>query len=80
LEAAQNWRELAPHYFPADCFEGSSKLAGTVSTLFSGGLSEKETYDVFLVQQHFSYQIGLCLQVKGIPVSCYVHQHQFLKF
>jgi hypothetical protein len=21
LEAAQIWRELAPHYFPADCFE-----------------------------------------------------------
>jgi hypothetical protein len=38
LEAAQNWRELAPHYFPADCFGGSSKLAGTGSTLFSGGL------------------------------------------
>jgi hypothetical protein len=38
LEAAQIWRELAPHYFPADCFGGSSDLAGTVSTLFSGGL------------------------------------------
>jgi hypothetical protein len=32
------WRELAPHYFPADCFEGSSDLVGTGSTLFSGGL------------------------------------------
>ncbi len=41
---------------------------------------EKETYDVFFVQQHFSYQIGLCLQVKRIPISCYVHQHWFLKF
>jgi hypothetical protein len=38
LEAAQIWRELAPHYFLADCFEGSSDLAGTGSTLFSGGL------------------------------------------
>ncbi len=38
LEAAQIWRELAPHYFPADCFGGCSDLAGTVSTLFSGGL------------------------------------------
>jgi hypothetical protein len=38
LEAAQIWRELAPHYFLADCFGGSSDLVGTGSTLFSGGL------------------------------------------
>ncbi len=38
LEAAQIWRELAPHYFPSDCFGGSSDMAGTVSTLFSGRL------------------------------------------
>jgi hypothetical protein len=38
LEAAQIWRELAPHYFPKDCFGGSSNLEGTGSTLFSGGL------------------------------------------
>jgi hypothetical protein len=38
LEAAQIWQELAPHYFPADFFGGSSDLAGTDSTLFSGGL------------------------------------------
>jgi hypothetical protein len=37
-EAAQIWRELAPHYFPTDCFGGSSNLEGTGSTLFSGGL------------------------------------------
>jgi hypothetical protein len=24
LEVAQIWRELVPHYFPADCFQGSS--------------------------------------------------------
>jgi hypothetical protein len=35
---AQIWRELAPHFFPADCFGGSSDFAGTGSTLFSGGL------------------------------------------
>jgi hypothetical protein len=35
LEAAQIWWELAPHYFPADCFGGSSNLVGTGSTLFS---------------------------------------------
>jgi hypothetical protein len=29
------WRELTLHYFPADCFGGSSDLAGTGSTLFS---------------------------------------------
>ncbi len=38
LEAAQIWPELAPHYFLADCYGGSSDLAGTGSTLFSGGL------------------------------------------
>ncbi len=38
LEAAQIWQELAPHYFSADCFGGSSELVGTGSTLFSGGL------------------------------------------
>jgi hypothetical protein len=32
------WRELAPHYFLAICFRGSSDFAGTGSTLFSGGL------------------------------------------
>ncbi len=42
LEAAQIWRELAPHYFLADCFGGSSDLAGTRSTLFSGGLFWRE--------------------------------------
>jgi hypothetical protein len=41
---------------------------------------EQETYDVYLVQQHYSCQIGLCLQVKEILVSFYVHQHQFVKF
>jgi hypothetical protein len=34
LEAGQIWRELAPHYFPADCFGGSSNLEGTGSTIF----------------------------------------------
>jgi hypothetical protein len=38
LEAAQIWQELAPHYFPTDCFRGSSDLAGTGSTLFFVGL------------------------------------------
>jgi hypothetical protein len=38
LEAAQIWREMAPHYFPADCFGGCSDLTGTGSTLFSGRL------------------------------------------
>ncbi len=38
LEAAHIWRELAPHFFPADCFGGSSNLEGTGSTLFSDRL------------------------------------------
>jgi hypothetical protein len=32
LEATQIWRELTPHYFPANCFGGSSDLVGTGST------------------------------------------------
>jgi hypothetical protein len=32
------WKELAPHYFPADCFGGSSDSAVIGSTLFSGRL------------------------------------------
>ncbi len=38
LEAAQIWQELAPHYFPVDCFGGSSDLVGTGTKLFSGRL------------------------------------------
>jgi hypothetical protein len=38
LEAAQILQELAPHYFLADYFGGSSDLVGPGSTLFSGGL------------------------------------------
>jgi hypothetical protein len=39
LEAAQIWRELAPHYFPVDCF---GNVEGTSSTLFSGGLFRRQ--------------------------------------
>ncbi len=38
LEETQIWRELAPHYFPADCFGGVLDLARTGFTLFSGRL------------------------------------------
>ncbi len=38
LEAAQIWQGLAPHYFPPDCFGGSSDLVGTGSTIFSSRL------------------------------------------
>ncbi len=34
FEAAQIWRELAPHFFLADCFGGRSDLAGTGYTFF----------------------------------------------
>jgi hypothetical protein len=40
---------------------------------------EQETSDDCFVQQYFSSQKGLCLQVKDILVSFYVHQHWFLK-
>ncbi len=38
LVGAQIKRELAPHYFPTDCFGGRSDLEGTGSTLFSNRL------------------------------------------
>jgi hypothetical protein len=41
---------------------------------------EQKTCDVYFVQQYYSSQKGLCLQVKEILVSFYVHQHQFVKF
>ncbi len=41
-EAAQIWRELAPHYFLTDCFGGSSNLAGTGSSLFLDRLSLRQ--------------------------------------
>ncbi len=37
-----DWRELVPRYFLADCFGGGSDLAGTGSTLFSGGLFSRQ--------------------------------------
>ncbi len=38
LEAAHIWWEVALNFFLNDCFGGGSDLAGTGSTLFSGGL------------------------------------------
>ncbi len=38
LEAAQIWWELAPRYFPTDCFEDSLNLERTGSSLFSDRL------------------------------------------
>jgi hypothetical protein len=40
---------------------------------------ERETCNVFVVQQYYSSQIDPCLQVKEILVSFYVHQQYFLK-
>jgi hypothetical protein len=67
LEAAQIWWELAPHshYFPVDCFGGSSDLAGTGSTLFSGGLFFK------------SAQIWRELAPHYFPVGCFLRQLRF---
>ncbi len=41
---------------------------------------ERVTYNICVVQQNDSCQIGLYLQVKETLVSFYRHQHQFLKF
>jgi hypothetical protein len=37
------------------------------------------SWDICVVQQYDSFQIGLYLQVKETLVSYYVHQHQFLE-
>jgi hypothetical protein len=47
LEAAQIWRELVPHYFSADSFGGSSELAGTGFTLFSGNCFQGSSRGLF---------------------------------
>jgi hypothetical protein len=41
---------------------------------------ERMTCNVCVVQQYYSSQISLYLQVKETLVSFYVHQHRFLKF
>ncbi len=41
-----------PHYFPVDCFGGSSDLAGTGSTLFSGGLFWRRTTVLYTKYVH----------------------------
>ena len=41
---------------------------------------EREICNVCVVQQYYSSQIGLYLQVKEILVFSHVHQHRFLKF
>jgi hypothetical protein len=53
LEAAQIWRELVPHYFSVDCFEGSSELAGTGFTLFSGRLFSRQLRWIVLGSIYF---------------------------
>ncbi len=41
---------------------------------------ERVTCNVCVVQQYYSSQIGLYLQVKETLASFHVHQHRFLKF
>jgi hypothetical protein len=41
---------------------------------------EREICNVCAVQQHYSLQIGLCLQEKETLIFLYVGQHQFVKF
>jgi hypothetical protein len=60
LEAAQIWRELAPYYFLAECFGGSSDFAGTGTTLFSSRL--------FWRQLRFG---GNWLHIHYFPAYCF---------
>jgi hypothetical protein len=41
---------------------------------------ERKICNGCVVQEHYSLQIGLCLQEKETLVSLYVRQHQFVKF
>jgi hypothetical protein len=63
LEATQIWRELAPHYFPADCFGGSSNLEGTGSTLFSGGLFWKFGFTNLSIGDTQEHPLGVYLEM-----------------
>jgi hypothetical protein len=49
-------------------------------TLFELFVQERVTCNVCVVQQYFSFQMGLYLQVKETLISSYVHQHRFLIF
>jgi hypothetical protein len=62
-EAAQIWWELAPHYFPADCFGGSSNLAGTGSTIFSGGLFWKFGFTNLSIGDTQEHPLGVYLEM-----------------
>ncbi len=69
LEAAQIWRELAPHYFLTDCFGGSSNLAGTDSTLFSGGLFWKFGFTNLSIGDTWEHPYGVYLEMNHcIPI------------
>ena len=63
LEAAQIWLELAPHYFLLDCFGGGSDLAGTGSTLFSGGLFWKFRFTNLLIGDTQEHPLGVYLEM-----------------
>jgi hypothetical protein len=63
LKAAQIWWELAPHYFPTDCFGGSSNLAGTGSTLFSGGLFWKFVFTNLSIGDTQEHPLGVYLEM-----------------
>ncbi len=75
LEAAQILQELAPHYFPTDCFGGSSNLEGTGSTLFSDRLFWRQLKFggnwFHIIFQRIVLEIGRELAPHYFPADCF---------
>ncbi len=79
LEVAQIWRELAPHYFPTDCFGGSSNLEGTGSTLFSDRLFWRQLKFggnwLHIIFRRIVFEIWRELALHYFPADCFGFSH-----
>jgi hypothetical protein len=75
LEAAQIWQELVPHYFPADCFGGSSNYEGTGSTIFYNRLFWRQLKFggnwFHIIFQQIVLEIGRELAPHYFPADCF---------
>jgi hypothetical protein len=70
---AQIWWELAPHYFPADCFGGSSDMVETTTkklttVLYTKYVNNTKTY-VYHFLQHSTKQSYITYVQKFWPQS-----------
>jgi hypothetical protein len=75
LEGAQINRQLAPHYFPTDCFGGSLDLEGTGSTLFSDRLLWRQFKFggnwLLIIFWRIDFEIWRELAPHNFPADCF---------